>query len=232
MKPNNHYTKSYFIARDILDLHLADTIEILVKKNHAHVILDIGCGSGQLVKHFRKKGFMAIGLEPASPALRLAAKNKSHPFIQGSAAKLPLKSNSIDIITNISVIEHLTDQQVDLFLREACRILKPGGIIFLVTPNFGSPIRLLHGKRWFAYQDPTHITYFTRRSLGKRLKATGFDTIQLQFQTSYATPYDWDLPPFLHRLPIPIRNAITFLLISSPLSFIRNSFWIAAKKPQ
>jgi len=229
-KPLN-YNKAYFKKRDHLDLHIAESIKLIARKNNFKRTLDVGCGTGKLVNFFQKEGFDAHGCDNQKEAILLASKiNKKGTITKASATNLPFRNQSFDIITCISVIEHLTPNQAEKFLSETRRVLKPGSFIFLITPNFATPLRLIQGKKWFAYSDPTHVNFYTPRSLAKLLSKFGFGNFQLTFKTVYHPSFDWEFPPFFGKLPKPFKAFCIFLLFSTPLTFIRNSFWITAQK--
>jgi len=227
----NYYDKKYFRERDHLDLHVAESIKILMNENNLRKVLDVGCGTGRLVKFLNKEGFEAKGCDSQEEAVRYAkGVAAASNIVKASATNLPFDTNTFDFVAAISVLEHLEIQEVNKFLKEARRVLKNGGLVFFVTPNYATPFRFLQGDRWFGYSDPTHVTFFTPSSLSQRLRAAGFKNVRFRFKSKYDSPFDWDLPEFMRSLPKPIKNFITYLLISTPLSNVRNSFWIAAKK--
>ncbi len=231
MQINKHYNKKYFEERDLLDLHIAETIKQLMNKHGLKNLLDVGCGTGRIVKYFCDKGYKAIGCDNYNEALKAARKiNKKNSIVKASAIKLPFKNTSFDMIISISVIEHLTSKDAEKFIKEANRVLKSGGFIFLVTPNFATPIRLLQGKKWFGYSDPTHINFYTPKSLSALLKKIGFIHTKTNFKTIYVQTFDWELPHLFDKLPTSIKRFFVYLLFSTPLSIIRNSFWIVAQK--
>lgn len=231
MTKDKLYTKAYFEERDHLDVHLAHSIMLLIKRHKLRKLLDVGCGSGKLVHFFNKKGYIAKGCDPTNSAIKAALRiNKKESIIKASAATLPFENNSFDIITAISVIEHLTQREAEQFFAQAQRVLRSNGFIFIVTPNFASPWRFIQGKKWFGYSDPTHITFYTPKNLTALLQKYGFRNIQLQFKTIYNPPYMWEFAGLSGRLPKIVKTALTYLLISSPLRIIRNSFWMAAQK--
>lgn len=230
-KPQRHYSKKYFLERDHIDLHLAYALKRFFQENRLQKILDVGCGSGRLVKFLLDEGFDAYGSDYAPSAIRLAQKLVGKKRIYSSdATSLRFSKNKFDAITMISVIEHLTPKQVNVFLNKAHQILKPNGKIFFVTPNFATPLRFIQKEKWFGYSDPTHINFYTPSSVSKTLQQHGFKQIKFLFKTQYDVDFWWDLPASFKYLPLPIRAAITYLLISTPLAFMRNSFWVSASK--
>jgi 2-polyprenyl-3-methyl-5-hydroxy-6-metoxy-1,4-benzoquinol methylase len=231
MKNKKIYNTKYYEDRDHLDLHLAETIKLFMDDFKLEKLLDVGCGTGRIVKFFNDNGFKSLGCDIYEDALTFARKiNKKNTIVKASAVKLPFKKNAFDIVISISVIEHLTPNEAEVFIQESERVLKPGGFIFLVTPNYATPIRLLQGKKWFAYFDPTHINFYTPKSLSALLKSSGFIHTKTRFKTAYGPTFDWEFPHHFGKLPPIAKRFFVYLLFSSPLSIIRNSFWIAAQK--
>ena len=147
-----------------------------------------------------------------------------------SNCSLPFKDKSFSFVCAISVIEHLTESQAHQFLKEARRLLKVNGMLFLITPNFNSPFRYIKGKKWFAYSDPTHTVFYTPASIKYLLTKHNFYNPNFRFKINWKVTFDWHLPLFLRKLPQPIKYAISYLLISSPLATFRDSFWVACNK--
>lgn len=221
----NYYNKKYFEERDTLDLIIAEAIKIFMSNHKLKKVLDVGCGTGKLVHFLNDSGSFAIGCDLYQEAIKVAKqKNKKSTFVKASATKLPFKNDSFDLLTAISLVEHLTKKEVETFLSEASRIVRPKGYIFLVTPNFNSPMRFLFRRRWFGYSDPTHITFFTPRSLGKLLQRHGFHDIKLWFKTNSNGEYTR-----LSAIPSFLRRNVIYLLFSTRFYFLRDSFWISGK---
>ncbi len=231
-----NYSKEYFLERDHLDVLIAEPIKLLMNDKKLKKVLDVGCGTGKLVEFLTKSGFEAFGCDPSTEAIKIAKTiNKNRCIKRSSASKLPYKNKIFDIVASISVIEHLTQKETKMFLKETKRVLKDNGYIFLVTPNFSSPARYICGQKWFGYSDPTHIQLFTPNSLKAVLKQNNFNNIK--FRTKIPYRLDSDVYLFfrpLKKLPKPIKYflnfVINYLLISSPLSTIRDSFLIYAHK--
>ncbi len=230
-KNKSYYTLAYFKERDILDLHIASAIKILMHKYHYQKVLDVGCGSGVLVKYLKQNGFTAYGCDNSATAVKLAAKICAAKSIKrANAVKLTYPNNSFDLVIAISLIEHLTLFKGELFLLETKRILRPNGMVFLITPNLSTPVRLFQKDSWFAYDDHTHIQFYSPESLTKILEAKGFRIIIRKFTTDHFAPFDWDMPWLIRRFPLPVKAFYSFLISETPLSIIRNSFWIGAIK--
>lgn len=101
--------------------------------------LDVGCGDGVLLYKIKKMDGQIFGLDKEPEGLRLAEKQldsrgvSSGGLIEGSCYNIPLRTNSLDYVTAIELIEHLND--VDTFLKEILRVLRPEGYFVCTTPN-------------------------------------------------------------------------------------------------
>ncbi len=229
---NGNYSKEYFKERDILILHLANTIADFAQKNTIKKILDVGCGAGKLVSFLNKSGFESFGCDFSKVAVKFARiNNNNKPIIKlCSSTKLSYPDSSFDMICAISLIEHLKPADVNKFLLGATRILKPQGFIFLVTPNYSSPLRIIKRGRWFGYQDPTHVNFFTPLRLKKTLIKSGFRKTKLTFNISYQESFNKEFPTFFQKSPPVIKKILIYLLFNSPFYIMRDSFWITARK--
>lgn len=226
-----YYSKKYFKDRDHLDFHIAESIKILVQDNNLKDIIDVGCGTGKIAKHLNDSNINTLGCDISKEAVLIAKKiNNFNKLLQASAFKLPLKNQSFDLVISISTIEHFNEDEAKLFIAEANRVLKPPGFIFLITPNFNSPLRYIQKDEWFGYSDPTHKHFFTPKSLSILLKQHGFKNISLRPKSAYNVLTDLHLPSFLRSLPTWGKNICNYLMVSSPLSTMRDSFWIVAQK--
>jgi len=93
-------------------------------------ILDAPCGSGALAAALAERGFAAVGADVDTEAAAMLGPAFSQVNLNES---LPWKEQSFDAVFSTEGIEHLENHFS--FLREMCRILKPGGILLLTTPN-------------------------------------------------------------------------------------------------
>ena len=222
---DKYYDLPYFQQRDFLILPVALMIKHLLEKQKTKTILEVGCGTGKLVKFLNQEGFKTTGCDKSAVACRLSGQ------IRASANALPFSASRFDAVLSISLIEHLTPKEGLKSISEAYRVLKPKGMLFIITPNFWSPNRFLQGKKWYAHADPTHITYYTPLSLMMMLKKYGFSRFRFWFDLTDDQRFEC---PFFNLagkgLPKFITNFISYLFYSTPFALIRESFWISAIK--
>jgi SAM-dependent methyltransferase len=91
-----------------------------------------------------------------------------------SVDEAPHPADSFDAVTLSHVIEHLHDPVESL---AAClRLLKPGGQIWVATPNVEGLGHRRFGRDWFGLDPPRHLVIFTRRALDRALRSAGFES--------------------------------------------------------
>ena len=136
--------------------------------------LDWGCNDGWGIEMMAKYGCEASGIDVSEHALDLARKRLGQDaelFLYDGKTS-PIPSNQFDLVTSFQCIEHVLDY--DKYLGEIQRVLKPGGIAVLTTPN--ALIRLYPGmKPW----NPFHVREFSPDEL-QSLLANHFGKVQLQ----------------------------------------------------
>ena len=164
----------------------------LLKKIKIHVDLGSGdCSLTQLVINTIKP-HRTIALDIDDSALELCKKKGFETMkVDLNTEQIPLPDSSVDTCTAFELIEHLWNK--DHLLEEAYRILKPGGVLILSTPNltaWASRILLLFGKPPlhydvslnYALHRPTygHISLYTQDLLVKHLSAVGFKVLRIR----------------------------------------------------
>jgi SAM-dependent methyltransferase len=149
-------------------LHLREFVRSLGRVERA---LDIGCGDGRLTAeldaaHLTAADVSPMALERARRRLPEATLVELEPD-----SPLPLDDGSFDLVLATETLEHVRD--VQLFLSEARRVLRPGGLLAITTPASPPLARPPHPLS-------PHLRLFTRRSLGELLGALGFDVQTLR----------------------------------------------------
>ena len=126
-------------------------------------MLDVGCGSGDLLEHFAKRGWEIYGIDPSASATAAAA-NRGARVHQGTLRDQPWPEASFALITSQHALEHIADP-IDA-LRRARALLEPGGLLLIAVPNWSCwQRRLLFRSRWSALDLPRHLQHFSPRAL-------------------------------------------------------------------
>lgn len=123
-----------------------------VQPTEADFILDAGCAYGAMTFEAFKRGAEVISLDYSKNAIECAQELKgilykgakeSPSFICASITDIPFSGNLFTKIIAADIVEHLSDRQLESFIKEANRVLKPGGEIFIYTDN---PTNILFKK--------------------------------------------------------------------------------------
>lgn len=134
-------------------------------------LLEVGCGSGTALKSMQELGWQVEGVD-FDPAAVEQARRKGLTVHLGKLKELKLPDESFDAITACHVVEHITDPIG--MLRECRRLLKPSGVLVLITPNAGSWGHQLFGRDWRGLEPPRHLRLFTPSSLTTMVQRGGF----------------------------------------------------------
>jgi len=134
-------------------------------------ILDVGCGSGFFLKEANQLGWDATGTEFGENSVT-HCRNLNLNVYEGSIESLAFETGHFDVVTSFEVIEHLSDPLTHM--QELYRILRPGGLLYMTTPNFNSISRYLIKDKWSVLSYPEHLSYFNAHSLDFALRNSGF----------------------------------------------------------
>ncbi len=137
-------------------------------------LLDIGAGSGILLEAASELGFDAEGVEPSDWLRRVA---QSHGCsIKADVIPHPDISGPYDIVTMIDVIEHIAAPYE--MLESALSLLRPGGIIVIVTPDVQSLAARIMGWKWWHYRI-AHVGYFNKKNLQFLFDKLGIELLSI-----------------------------------------------------
>ena len=119
--------------------------EDLIKEleiNPGDAVLDVGCGTGTVLKFISSKTeIKGYGLDISPQMLEVARKkNPGFEFAEGNCETLPYEDNSMDVIMACMAYHHFSDQEQ--FRKEALRVLKPNGKLYVCDPRFPWIIRI------------------------------------------------------------------------------------------
>ena len=157
-------------------------------------VLDVGCGWGHFLKTVKDKGWEAEGLELSRISADYVRERLGVNVLNGSLGEALFKAEDFDLVHIADVLEHMPEPFEAL--EEARRILRPGGIIVLKTPNAGSflnKLDILYLKCVF-YALPRkqlflqHLYHFTAPALKKSVENCRFEHLKtIYFQEPVTT---------------------------------------------
>ena len=161
-------------------------------------VLEIGCGLGHLLGWLVDQ-YEVYGTDINPWALIEACRNVPRGrFLLVSAEELEVFPDKVfQVVIAKHVVEHLENPEAAI--SEISRVLAPGGLLLLTTPNLNSLTRAVKKENWIGYQDPTHISLW---SPGKWLEK--FQLFKLYPKKIFSDGF-WDAP-YINWLPITLQK--------------------------
>jgi SAM-dependent methyltransferase len=135
-------------------------------------LLDFGCGGGHFLARMHEAGWDVTGLDVSPAAVERIRHHLGLRAVAGSLPHSDLAPASYDVITMWHALEHVHSPAA--VLREAHRLLAPGGQLRVAVPNIDSlPFRWF-GQAWYGLDLPRHLTHFAPTTLHVMLERAGF----------------------------------------------------------
>lgn len=115
---------------------ITDTIVRRDLEKRSLRILDAGCGTGFNLGHYEQGGREVYGLDITWEALQGVQKRGFQKIAHASVTDIPFAAESFDLVFSFDVLQQLPDQGIEAGIREMCRVLKPGGSLFIRVAAF------------------------------------------------------------------------------------------------
>ena len=144
---------------------------IVAVKSPPADVLEVGPGGGHFLRMAGERGFRTTGLELSGYAADRLLQQELH-ILQGTFENASIPDQTYDVVVAVEVIEHLPDPRT--FFREVARILRPGGLFYYETGDIDCEQARQQGADWDYIRPEGHLYYFSPRTLGRYLRATGF----------------------------------------------------------
>ncbi len=197
----NYLSHIYSVERRPITNYPELLAKLIINKNQIKknsILLDAGCGRGDMLQAFKKKELNVEGVDLSEESIKLLHPIKVH---QKNLEKeiLDNREKYYDIIFTKSVIEHLNSPLK--FIENCKKLLKDDGCLVIMTPSW------YHHKFGPFYIDYTHVTPFTLHSLRDIGALGGFSKIKVEY--FYQLPFTWNysylkiIPKLISFLRIP-----------------------------
>jgi len=176
---------NYFLDADVNRRTFRQRIQAIERRyGRRGKLLDVGCALGDFLLEARAAGWDVEGVEISAFAAQ-RAREQGLRVRTGRLEALDLPEASFDVITLYDAIEHLTDPVATL--AAVRRLLKPGGLLHLVTPNVGGLQARLLGRHWYHYKPGEHLFYFAPNTLRSTVERAGLRWNGWSRSASYLT---------------------------------------------
>ena len=156
---------------DIVMDVLSPTLRALATAPQPLRMLDVGCGPGNTLRRLQPWG-QTFGAEYSEVGLAVARRRGLRRLVAADSVRLPFPAESMDCVLALDVIEHIRDDVAAL--REAYRVLRPGGVLVLTVPAFMS--------LWRSHDELYgHHRRYSKAGLLSAVRAAGFETERCEF---------------------------------------------------
>lgn len=160
-------------------LHMLEYLEGFVSPGK---ILDIGCGPGIFLSVALSRGWVPFGFDVSDFAVTYAKNDLGLKEVRKMDVEdMDYADDSFDAVTMFHVIEHVFDP--DKLVQECHRVIRPGGIIAVETPDISTRRAKRAGLNWKYLKTPEHLNYFSQKTLSRLLTQAGFQTLGIKKST-------------------------------------------------
>ena len=183
-----NYEEQTGTGRDNIYAHVVAWLDRMSPRRGT--VLDVGCGGGRFLSLCQVKGWKAIGVEPSLDAAVHARRRGLD--VHSRAWPVPgLADESVEVVTFINVLDHLPDPFEAL--REAARVLKPDGLLYIRVPNAPLHAWLMWSLAYVGLDHVAvlHLYGFGRRSFSRLLPRFGFSPLAVRTSPP-AQGYDYE----------------------------------------
>jgi 2-polyprenyl-3-methyl-5-hydroxy-6-metoxy-1,4-benzoquinol methylase len=173
----SYHALSTFEAPALIAESLAVVVASAEPYRRTNRWLDFGFGEGALLTAAEQRSWSCYGIE-ASPHALEYGRSRGWRVADAAAGKSGFAVASFDVVSMIEVIEHLPEPT--LALREALHWLRPGGLLYLTTPNARSLNRWVLGSEWSIFCPPEHWIIWSPLGLRRALQCVGFTGVRMR----------------------------------------------------
>jgi 2-polyprenyl-3-methyl-5-hydroxy-6-metoxy-1,4-benzoquinol methylase len=199
---NRHYTEAYpgylrletapgALVAHSMAFGLRRRARFIERFARPGLLLDVGCGGGDLMAILAARGWRPMGVEAMAPMAAAAAARSACPALVGDGAALAVASGSCDVVLLWTTLEHAADPRRTL--AECARALRPGGLLILNTTSTRSLIAHVTGRHWMGYDTPRVLFVFSPASLRNLLVQSGLHLEWMGGHTNDFHPLLWSL---------------------------------------
>jgi SAM-dependent methyltransferase len=182
-------------------------------------VLDVGCGSGALLRILRDGGWDAVGVETSPEAVAEASKQNLEVSL-GELPDMSFEHATFDAVIMKHSLEHTHDPAA--VLREVAQILRPRGIAVIGVPNMASLEARAFGSCWRQIDAPRHLYHFTPVTLNLLLSKSGLVPFSIRHDPS-SQSLSWSLNYLSgRRFERVFVNYVTYGLLYPLTSFVSN----------
>ncbi len=161
-------------GREITFVKSLKLIEKYAKKGR---VLDVGTAGGSFLHVAKKRGWEVYGVEPSKWLCDWGKQNYGIDIKPGTIYDGKFEDDFFDMVSLWDVLEHVPNPKKELL--EINRVLKKDGVLVVNYPDIGSWLSKAMGRKWI-FLLSVHLFYFTRRTIKKILRDSGFEVVLIK----------------------------------------------------
>ena len=169
-------------VRKVLEIHTPDP---------GDRVLDLGCGWGTFSFKLASRAREVVGLDFSERSVEICREGADElgltnvSFVCADGGDSGLESDSFDVVVAADLLEHLYPEDSDRVIREAFRLLRPGGRLVLWTPHRGHILEVLKNNSIVLKPDPTHVDYKSMDRIRSSVRGAGFEVERAYYAESH-----------------------------------------------
>src|SRR4030042_2269415 len=167
----SNYLKDKGVLQKNFNLRLEVLKKFLIPSRHKH-LLEIGCAYGFFLDLAKQQFETVTGIDITEDGILYAQKQLKLNVVKADFLKHNFSKQKVDVVCLWDTIEHL--ERPNLFLEKISKLTKKGSLIAITTGDINSLNARLRGKSWRLIHPPTHLHYFSGKTLSRLLAQKGF----------------------------------------------------------
>jgi len=162
----------YALRRSEFDGRYAAYLDRIKRFKAAGNLLDVGCSTGAFMAAAADEGFSVSGVELNADCAAYGRRHYGFDIRSGMFEDAAFSSGSFDVVTMFDVLEHSRDMAA--MVSEARRVLRPGGLLVVQSPNLDSVMARVFREDWAWLSPPDHLYHLTPGTMARLLEGGGF----------------------------------------------------------
>lgn len=176
---------NYLLDKPVIQKNFKKRLKTLlryVSEPSTKSLFEIGCAYGFFLEIARNAFGKVFGIDISDDAINYAKNSLELNAISGDFLEYEMTQN-YDIYCMWDTIEHL--KKPDLFIQKISKHINMGGLLAITTGDISSINAIIRGEKWRQIHPPTHLHYFSRRSLSLLLENNGFKVVYIGYPGSF-----------------------------------------------